>query len=59
MWKLVIRRIQHYEHVDVCVVVLGIELLIACQGMEFHRPLKSTPPLEAVYQLVRSVVKLV
>lgn len=40
-------------------IVLGIELLAACQGMEFLRPLKSTPPLEAVYELVRSKVKWV
>lgn len=40
-------------------VVLGIELLAACQGMEFLRPLKTTPPLEAVYELVRSKVKCV
>ena len=40
-------------------VVLGIELLTACQGMEFLRPLKSTPPLEAVHELVRSKVKCV
>ena len=41
------------------VLVLGIELLAACQGMEFLRPLKTTPPLEAVYELVRSKVKWV
>lgn len=43
--------VEHVEH------VLGIELLTACQGMEFLRPLKTTPPLEAVYELVRSKVK--
>lgn len=37
--------------------VLAIELLAACQGIEFLRPLKTTEPLEAVYSLVRKVVK--
>jgi len=37
--------------------VLAIELLAACQGIEFLRPLKTTEPLEAVHSLVRKVVK--
>jgi len=37
--------------------VLAIELLSACQGLQFLRPLKTTEPLEAVYRLVRSVAK--
>uniref|UniRef100_A0AAY4BTJ5 Uncharacterized protein n=1 Tax=Denticeps clupeoides TaxID=299321 RepID=A0AAY4BTJ5_9TELE len=42
----------------VCVCsVLAIELLAACQGIEFLRPLRTTTPLEKVYDLVRSVVK--
>ncbi|ORZ36273.1 histidase [Catenaria anguillulae PL171] len=36
--------------------VLAIELLAACQALEFHRPLKTTKPLEDVLALVRSVV---
>lgn len=43
--------VQHVEQ------VLAIELLAACQAMEFHHPTKTTTPLEAVYKLVRSVVK--
>ena len=39
--------------------VLAIELLAACQAMEFRRPLRTTEPLEAVYSLVRSVVRCV
>ncbi|KAF8565753.1 hypothetical protein P879_06408, partial [Paragonimus westermani] len=35
--------------------VLAIELLVAAQALDFLRPLKTTAPLEAVYQLVRSV----
>lgn len=37
--------------------MVAIELLAACQGLEFHRPKKTTKPLEEVYKLVRSVVK--
>ncbi|WP_409018493.1 histidine ammonia-lyase [Brevundimonas vesicularis] len=33
--------------------VVGIELLAAAQGLEFHRPLTSSPALEAAYAIVR------
>ena len=33
--------------------VVGIELLAAAQGIEFHRPLTSSPALEAAYAIVR------
>ncbi|TEA33004.1 hypothetical protein DBR06_SOUSAS7410062 [Sousa chinensis] len=46
-----LRVIEHVEQ------VLAIELLAACQGIEFLRPLKTTTPLEKVYDLVRSVVR--
>uniref|UniRef100_A0AAQ5XPI6 Histidine ammonia-lyase n=1 Tax=Amphiprion ocellaris TaxID=80972 RepID=A0AAQ5XPI6_AMPOC len=46
-----LRVIEHVEQ------VLAIELLTACQGIEFLRPLRTTTPLEKVYELVRSVVK--
>jgi len=36
--------------------VLAIELLAACQALEFVRPLTTTAPLEAVYELVRSII---
>jgi len=36
--------------------VIAIELLAACQAIEFLRPLKTTQPLEEVYKTVRSVV---
>lgn len=45
-----LRVVEHVEQ------VLAIELLAACQAIEFLRPLKSTPPLEEVYKLVRSKV---
>uniref|UniRef100_A0A3B3ZQE0 Histidine ammonia-lyase n=1 Tax=Periophthalmus magnuspinnatus TaxID=409849 RepID=A0A3B3ZQE0_9GOBI len=44
-----LRVIEHVEQ-------LAIELLAACQGIEFLRPLRTTTPLEKVYELVRSVV---
>ncbi|XP_064446833.1 histidine ammonia-lyase isoform X3 [Mirounga angustirostris] len=47
-----LRVIEHVEQ------VLAIELLAACQGIEFLRPLRTTTPLEKVYDLVRSVVSL-
>lgn len=31
--------------------------MAACQALEFHRPKRTTAPLEEVYKLVRSVVK--
>lgn len=33
--------------------IVGIELLSACQGIDFLRPLKSSTPLESIHQLVR------
>jgi histidine ammonia-lyase len=40
--------------------VVGIELLAAAQGVDFHRPLKSSAPLEAACGLLRArVPKLV
>ncbi|CAG8998648.1 MAG: Histidine ammonia-lyase [Candidatus Celerinatantimonas neptuna] len=36
--------------------IVGIEILAAAQGIEFHTPLKPTKPLQEVMQLVRSEV---
>ncbi|KAL0486742.1 histidine ammonia-lyase [Acrasis kona] len=36
--------------------VVAIELMCACQAIDFLRPLKTTPVLESVYELVRSKV---
>jgi histidine ammonia-lyase len=33
--------------------VLAVELLAACEAIEFHRPTRSSAPLEAVHALVR------
>ncbi|KAG2460337.1 HUTH lyase, partial [Polypterus senegalus] len=48
------KALKVVEHVE---QVLSIELLAACQGIEFLRPLRTTTPLEKVYELVRSSVK--
>lgn len=38
--------------------VLGIELLAAAQGCDFHAPMASSPPLEAVRALLRAQVPM-
>jgi histidine ammonia-lyase len=35
--------------------IVAIELLAAAQGIEFHRPKKSSPPIEKTFTAVRSV----
>jgi len=35
--------------------ILGIELLAAAQGIDFLRPLRSSPPLEQAHELLRAV----
>ncbi len=44
------------EMVENACSVVGIELLAAAQGCDFHRPLASSKPLEAVRNLVRRAV---
>ncbi|WP_270935685.1 histidine ammonia-lyase [Falsiroseomonas oryzae] len=36
--------------------ILGIEILAACQGIDFHRPLTTSAPLEAAHAALREVV---
>ena len=36
--------------------ILAIELLCACQALDFRRPLKSTPVIEAVHAMVRTEI---
>ncbi|HXL99758.1 MAG TPA: aromatic amino acid lyase, partial [Rhizomicrobium sp.] len=36
--------------------ILGIELLAAAEGLEFHRPLKSSPTLETAHAKIRRAV---
>jgi histidine ammonia-lyase len=42
--------VEHAAH------VVATELVCACQGLEFHRPLRTTPPLEAALERVREYV---
>lgn len=48
------KALQVLENVE---NVIAIELLAACQAIEFLRPLRTTTPLEEVYATVRSVVQ--
>jgi histidine ammonia-lyase len=41
------------EMADNCRSIIGIELLAAAQGCDFHHPLRSSPMLERVRELVR------
>lgn len=36
--------------------IIAIELLAACQGIDFRLPLKTSPKLNSVYQQLREVV---
>ena len=47
------KLLQVLHHVE---TILSIELLCAAQAMDFHRPLTSTPIIEAIHQEVRSRV---
>ena len=48
------RRLDDMAHNTA--VILGIELLAAAQGVDFHRPLKTSPHLEHVHQQLRQQV---
>jgi histidine ammonia-lyase len=48
------RRLDDMAHNTA--VIVGIELLAAAQGVDFHRPLKSSPHLEHVHQQLRAKV---
>ncbi|HIE06114.1 MAG TPA: histidine ammonia-lyase, partial [bacterium (Candidatus Stahlbacteria)] len=39
--------------------ILAIEMISACQGIEFLRPLRSSPIIEKVYQRVRRIVPFI
>jgi histidine ammonia-lyase len=45
-----------HEMNDNIATILAIELLAACQGLEFHKPLKTSPLLQEVYDKVRGDV---
>lgn len=45
-----------HEMIDNSASIIAIELLAACQGLEFHKPLKTSAPLQLIYKKVRAVV---
>lgn len=45
------------EMLDNTATILAIELLAACQGLEFKKPLPTSPSLQCFYEKVRSYVK--
>ena len=47
------KTLQVLENVE---KILAIELLLAAQAVDYQRPLKSSPVLEAVHALVRSKI---
>ena len=36
--------------------ILAVEAIAGCQALEFHRPLATSPPLEAAYARLRTCV---
>ena len=44
-----------YQMLDNVAAIVAIELLAACQGIEFHRPLKSSATLERVHAEIRDL----
>lgn len=45
-----------YEMNDNTATILAIEILAACQGLEFHHPLNTSSKLNEMYKRVRAVV---
>lgn len=45
-----------HEMLDNTSTILAIELLAASQGLEFHKPLRTSPKLELFYNKVRTLV---
>lgn len=45
-----------FSMIDNVATILTIELLAACQGLEFRKPLKTSPSLSYFYQKLRSFV---
>ena len=50
-FSIIFSVVSHVEQ------VLAIELLAACQALEFHRPRTTTAPLEAIHKVVRTVIR--
>ena len=50
-----IAALRLYQMLDNVANIVAIELLAACQGIEFHRPLNSSSTLESVFTEVRGL----
>jgi histidine ammonia-lyase len=48
-----------YRVIENCFTIQGIELLHACQGLEFRRPARTSEPLEKIYADFRRFVPFV
>ncbi|MDR0802438.1 histidine ammonia-lyase [Fluviicola sp.] len=48
-----------YRVIENCYSIQGIELLHACQSLEFRRPAKSSPELEGIFEAFRKQVPFV
>lgn len=46
-----------FDMIDNTATIIAIELLAACQGLEFHKPLTTSKRLQQIYQYVRHYVK--
>jgi len=44
------------QSVDLCRTVIAIELLVGCEALDHHRPLRSGDAVEAMYEKIRKVV---
>jgi histidine ammonia-lyase len=49
------RRLE--EMIQNTATILAIEWMAAAQGIDFHRPLRTSPPLQAVHASLRQVVQ--
>ena len=49
-------NLQGNDFSELAAEILGIELLVAAQGVEFRRPMRSSPRLEAVIAALRETV---
>ncbi|TAL64045.1 MAG: histidine ammonia-lyase, partial [Legionella sp.] len=45
-----------HDMLDNTATILAIELLAACQGLEFHQPLQTSPKLQLIYKQLRAKI---
>jgi len=44
------------QSIDLCRTVIAIELMVGCDALDHHRPLRSGDGVEAMYEKIREVV---